>query len=327
MKLKKEYLILVVVIAVLVLYLTVRSTNRNDDPFSQPAKLEKTDITRLVLTDKQNPPVEMVKTDGRWLIQPNGYPVDSVKVNNMLHSITELTLTALVSESGNYERYGLSDSEKVFIQAFKEDAAVRGFSIGKSAPTFQHTFVLLEGDPKVYHARGQLERTFDHSIESLRDKTIFDFDKHTINALSIERKGKALDLSKVELDRQASTPETGKEEKTPLAEPVIEWRAGDGNAVDPNSVARLIDEIDHLMCDAFLEDDAHTKLTDAQWRITFRKAEEEFSLSVYPKLEETADQMPSTASTTPYAFLLQQSRLDNIENHLNKLLGFEAKKD
>jgi hypothetical protein len=323
MKLKKEYLILLVLIAVLLLYLTVRTTNRNGEIFPQPAKLEKTDINRLVLTYKQNDALELVKKDDRWLIEPHGYPVDSVRVKNMLHSISELTLSAVVSESGNYDRYGLGAGEKINVQAFRGNETVRGFSVGKTAPTFQHTFVVLEGDQRVYHARGQLERTFEQSVDSLRDKTIFDFDKDTITAMSLTSKGNTLILHKQEVERAETSPEEGREDETDLRAPVAEWTAVDGRPIDQASVERLLEQIDHLDCDAFLEDDAAQNLKDTLWSITFKQDEEEFSFTVYPKLEESADKVPATASTTPYAFVMHEPRLDNIERHLNALLGIE----
>jgi len=327
MKLKKEVLILIVAIAVLLLYLTLRSTNRNEIQLPQPAQLEKNAISRLVLTGKQNAPLELVKKDARWFIEPHGYPVDNVKVNNMLHSISELRLTALVSESGNYDRYGLGAGEKIAVQAFRGDSALRVFSIGKPAPTHQHTFVLMDGDSRVYHARGQLERTFEQSVESLRDKTIFDFDKDSITALTLEKKGKKLEVSKIDIAPQQSVPESEQQEESPVHAPNTEWQADGGRKVDQKSVERLLEEIDHLVCDAFLEDDAGKTLKDPLWRITFKRAEEEVGFAVYPKMNESADQLPLTASTTPYAFLLQETRLDNIEKHLNTLMGIEAKKN
>jgi hypothetical protein len=327
MKFKKEVLILIVAIAVLLLYLTLRSTNRNEIQLPQPAQLEKTAISRLVLTGKQNAPLELVKKDARWFIEPHGYPVDNVKVNNMLHSISELKLTALVSESGSYDRYGLGAGEKISVQAYRGDSALRAFSIGKPAPTFQHTFILMEGDSRVYHARGQLERTFEQSVESLRDKTIFDIDKDSITSLTLEKKGKKLDVSKIRMDRRQPLPENEQQEESQVPAPTTEWQADGGRKVDQKSVERLLEDIDHLMCDAFLEDDAGKTLKDSLWRVTFKRGEEEFSFAVYPKMDEAASQLPLTASTTPYAFLLQETRLDNIEKHLNTLLGIEAKKN
>ncbi|RJQ68191.1 MAG: DUF4340 domain-containing protein [Desulfobacteraceae bacterium] len=329
MKLKKEYILLIGVIAALVLYLSTRSLNQDGEKLPQPSKLENAAINRLVLTDKQNAPLELVKKDDRWVIEPKGYPADSAKVKNMVNSLSDLTLTALVSESGNYERYGLAAGEKIFVQAFSDGSPVRVFSIGKAAPTYQHTFVVLEGDPRVYHARGQLERTFDQSIDSLRDKTIFAIDKQSITGLTLKKGQKTLALVKKESRQPETPPETEKAEtpaQPPAQPPATEWRDDGGRAADQNSVDQLLSAIDHLDCDAFLEDQAKTQLGEALWTISFKRAEEEYSLSVHPKLDENADKMPATASTMTQAFLLNQTRIKNIEKDLNRLLGIEEEK-
>lgn len=325
MKLKKEYLILIVVIAALGLYLATRSLNRNNDQLPQPAKLENAKIDRLLLTDKKNPTLELVKKDEHWFIEPKGYPADDAKIKNMVNTISNLELTALVSESGNYDRYGLSPDQKVFVQAFSGGTAVRAFSIGKEAPTYRHTFVQMKGDPNVYHARGQLVHTFDQNISGLRDKSIFNVDKADITGVTLKKSGKELTLAKKEVPAKKSAPEA-KKDATSKQAPTTEWQAADGRTVDQNGMDRLLGEIDHLDCDSFLQDDAKAKLSNAVWTITFKKGQQENSLSVYPKLEDKVERMPAMASTTQYAFLLNQTRINAIEKSMDDLLGIKEKK-
>lgn len=324
MKFKKEYLILIVVIAALVLYLSTRSLNRNGDQLPQPAKLESAKIDRLVVTDKKNASLELVKKDERWFIEPQEYPADGVKVKNMISAISDLTLTALVSESGSYDRYGLTEGDKISVQAFSGGDAVRGFSIGKVAPTYQHTFVLLKGNPNVYHARGQLVRTFDQSVGSLRDKTIFDVDKEGITAVTLKKGDKTLTLNKAQIAKPEPEPDEAKKNDTPAQPPATQWQAPDGQTVDQNVADRLLGEINRLSCESFLPDDAKTNMGDPLWTISFKKGETEQNLSVYPKLDDKADKMPATASTSKYAFLLNQPRIDTIERDMNSLLGIKT---
>ncbi|KJS33791.1 MAG: hypothetical protein VR64_00170 [Desulfatitalea sp. BRH_c12] len=330
MSFKKEYLILIAVIAVLVLYLTTRSANHEGE-LAQPQKVESADIKRLVVTDKKNTPLELVKKDDRWVIEPQGYPADSVKVKNMLNAASDLTLTAIVSESGALDRYGLTGDEKITVQAFSDGTPVRSFTVGKAAPTFQHTFVLLEGDPKVYHARGQLKRTFEQSADALRDKTIFDIDQAAITSLTLQKGTRTVTLVKKELPKEAAEasadkPADAENTETPAAAPVFEWQNADsGQAVDQTQVDSLLGDIAHLDADAYMDDSAKEGLGDAQWQVTFKKAEETFSLAVYPKQDDAADKLPATASSTPYAFLLDTPHVENIAKDLDALLGQEEK--
>jgi hypothetical protein len=334
MRLKKEYILLTLAVLVLVLYLTLRSANHDETDLPQPAKIENAKITRLIVTDKANPPLELVKKDEKWFIESKGYPADAAKVKNMVNAAAELTLTALVSESGNYDRYDLTAQQKINVQVFGDGNRLRAFDIGKSAPTQQHTFVLLDGDPKIYHARGQLRTTFDQSIEALRDKTVFDVDKATITALSIQKEGKSFSASKVEVPQEAAketppadanaTAETTPEKAaspTPAAPPPPQWQTADGQTVDTAEIERVLGGLARLQCDSYLDDPAKAKLTTATCTIVFKTTQTEFTLSLFPKESEKADKIPALASTTPYAFVLNEFRLKEIEKTIDKLLG------
>ena len=345
MKLKKEYILLTLVVVALVVYLTTRSANNDEEDLPQPAKIETAKVNRLVVTDKENPPVELVKKDEKWFIEPQGYAADSVKAKNMVSAVAELALTALVSESKNYDRYELTPKTRINVQAFGDGGTrLRAFDIGKAAPTFQHTFVTLDGDPKIYHARGQLRNTFEQSVEALRDKSIFDIDKESIASLTIQKQGKQLAASKVtppKAEASAATPAPSPEaaqessatatpapSATPAEPPAPQWQAADGQALDKAEIKRILGAVARLQCDSFLDDAAKAKLTQgtALATLTFKNDQGEYTLSVFPKESETADKVPALASTTPYGFMLNEHRLKEIEKTIDKLLGIEAPK-
>jgi hypothetical protein len=339
MKLKKEYILLTLAVLALVFYLTLRSANHDETGLPQPAKIESAKINRLVVTDKTNPPLELVKKDEKWFIESKGYQADAVKVKNMINAAAELTVTALVSESGNYDRYDLTAQQKINVQVFGDGTRLRAFDIGKSAPTLQHTFVLLDGDPKIYHARGQLRTTFDQNIDALRDKTVFNIEKETITAITIQKEGKTFSAAKVDLpieaaketppaDGNATTEATSEKaaSPTPAEPPQPQWQAADGQALDKAAIERLLGSLARLQCDSFLDDPAREKLTAAACTITLKTAQAEFTLTVFPKEGEKAEQIPALASTTPYAFMLNEFRFKENEKTINKLLGIEEVK-
>jgi hypothetical protein len=343
MKLKKEYILLTLVVVALVLYLSLRSANHDEEDLPQPAKIETAKINRLVVTDKENPPLELVKKDEKWFIEPQGYAADGIKVKNMVNAVAELALTALVSESKNYDRYELTPKTRLNVQAFGDGGTrLRTFDIGKSAPTQQHTFTLLDGDPRIYHARGQLRTTFDQNVEALRDKTVFDVDTESIVSLTIQKNGKRLAAAKVTPPKEAPPasptpgPEASKEATatptpaaTPVEPPAAKWQAEDGQALDKTDVERILGALARLQCDSYLDEPAKAKQTQgtALATLTFKNDQAEYSLSVFPKENETADKVPALASTTPYGFVLNEYRLKEIEKTIDKLLGIEAPKD
>jgi hypothetical protein len=252
MKVKKEYLVLLTVIIILALYLALRPTGNNLGGLPQPAALDSAALNRLVITDKEDTALELVKKDARWFIEPHGYLGDTAKVKNMLKAISDLTLTALVSESGNYERYGLAPNEKKSVQALSNGDTLRAFDIGRTAPTQQHTFVLLAGDPNVYHARGQIARTFDHTVEGLRDKTVFDFDKADVTAITLQQGGRSMTLTQ----QAHAEPGEATEPRDPDRTALTEWRDAAGRTLDQDAVNRLIDGMARMDCDAYMDDQA-----------------------------------------------------------------------
>ncbi|MBT8339405.1 MAG: DUF4340 domain-containing protein [Desulfatitalea sp.] len=328
MKFKKEYLILIIAIAALALYLTLRSQGQHDGNLPQPTAVEKLDIDRIAFSVKDKPAIILVKKDEHWQIEPQGYPADDVKVKNMVNASADLKLTALASESENYVRYDLTKDKQISVKAFADGKIVREFFIGKAAPTFQHTFVLLAGDANVYHARGQLGRTFEQSIENLRDKTIFDVDKTRISEVVLKKGDAALKLVKKEIlpepEKKDEANEVQTEPETPPVAPEIQWHNADGQAVENSAVDSLLGDIARMDCDAFLEKETQDRQDDTAWSITFKDDEGQYTLTIHAPADDAAGKFPATASSSPYTFELNKTRVERWEKELNKLLGIQT---
>jgi hypothetical protein len=142
MKIKKEYIILILIIAGLSAYLLMRSSDRTHYQLPQIAGLEQKQVTKIEISKEGNS-IVLNKKDNKWYLDPPGYLVDAYKVNDMLTVFETLALTALVSESEDYVRYDLHAGGKITVKAWQEDSLMRNFDIGKAASSFRHTFVKL----------------------------------------------------------------------------------------------------------------------------------------------------------------------------------------
>ncbi|MDA8139470.1 MAG: DUF4340 domain-containing protein, partial [Desulfobacteraceae bacterium] len=289
-----------------------------------------TKINRLVITVKEGTPLELIKKDEHWVIEPKQYPADGIKIKNMVNAIADLSLTAMVSEAGSYDRYGLTPKEKTVVQAYSEGKVVRSVDVGKAAPTFQHTFVMIEGDPKVYHARGQIDHNFDQTVEALRDKKVFDVDKETIKEITFSKGDQSMTLVKKEIpkeekkeEKKEAAGEAKEEPKAPAEPPQIEWQKPDGKAVDKAAVDRLLGGIARLDCDGYLADEDKAKLVNATYNIAFKTADNEYTLSVFAKQDEKEEKLPSSASANAYPFYLTKWRVEKFEKAINELLGIK----
>ena len=112
MKVKKEYIVLAVVVVALVAYLASRNQDRNLYDLPQIEPVQAKEITRLELT-MANGGVMFTKEGSDWKISPENYAADPQKVKEMLAVVEGLTLTELISESKNYQRYDLDAKDSI----------------------------------------------------------------------------------------------------------------------------------------------------------------------------------------------------------------------
>ena len=117
MKVKKQYIILAVLIVALRLYLVFHKRDRTLYELPVLQEVPVAEITKIEISKPDGTTIALEKTDDRWLIAPEAYPAEAGKMSVVLESLGNLTLTALVSESKSYERYGLSKEEKIGVKA------------------------------------------------------------------------------------------------------------------------------------------------------------------------------------------------------------------
>jgi hypothetical protein len=278
----------------------------------------------MVIT-RNDTSIELTRKDDQWLIAPQDYPADTVKIKNMLNAAAKLTATALVSEAGIYERYELDEVKRTTVKVLKDKDLQREFSIGRAAPTFQHTFLKLADDANVYHARGNLTNTFNQTIDGLRDKKVLSFDKAQISTLEIKKGKQIRTLSKKQAPTEAKSDDQSGKEPAPQP-PKMQWADADGHTVDTSAVESLLGTISNLTCDQYMADDAKAGLKEAAWTLTVKNDQESFSVSLFGKEEQTPPQYQATSSATRFAFLLAEGRVQNIEKNIDKLVEADSEK-
>jgi len=151
MKGKKEYIILAVIIVAVGAYLVFRPTDRSTYQLPVLAEVAENEITKIEIIVSRKPTVINRKGDD-WLVGPEEYPADPEKIERMLDTVADLTLTAMVSESKSDQRYDLTPEKRIQVKAWAGKDLKREFDVGKTADTFRHTFVKVTGDDRVFHA-------------------------------------------------------------------------------------------------------------------------------------------------------------------------------
>lgn len=316
MKMKKEYILLAAIIVGLSLYLMIHKSDKVHYTLPEIAKIEPKEITGIEISTKKES-ITLTRQEDAWVIGPDAYPADSGKINKILDIIGDLSLTALVSESENYIRYDLSEDQRIHVRAFKGDALEREFDIGKAAPSFRHTFVRIGKDPKVYHAREDFRSHFEQTVDSLRDKTVLSFDRNDIQEIAVTRGDRSLVFSKQLVPVETKPDKDSKEEKmSPSPETKTIWQDGDGKTLEDSKINSLLSSLSGLKCKRYLPGEKE-EFKEPIYTVHLRGIDEQ-SLSIFKKATDESREYPAISSWNRYAFLLEDSSVENIMSIFEK---------
>jgi len=322
MKLKKEYLVLFAVIAVLLIVLVI-SGGRSKMRYRVPVldKLDKDGVTRIEIA-RSGEPVLLAKNGDNWTIMPQEYKADPVKVSGVLDVIIDLTLTELAAETKDDLRYELDDENKINVKAFAGETLIREFDVGKVSPTYRHTFVRIGEDTRIFHARESFRSTFDVDRAALRDKSVMAFDQNEITQASLTQGELSFHLTKQLLppESQPTDPDSQKEPPEP-AEPVEAWVTQEGSKAKKTELDSILSQLSNLDCDEFIEDKTKEDFADPIYTVTLTGSKE-FTLHIFAKDEE-ADKYPALSSENPYPFHLSTWKAEGIMKKLDELLEAE----
>lgn len=166
---KKEYLILTALILLTSAYLLLNEENKDNYTLPEIEQIDVSKITQLTI-ENSDQKIEFFKKNGSWVISEKQYPADKSLVTSMLDVIKSFKLSALVSQKANRKRYQLDDGKKIQVKVLKDQKAIFRFTIGKTAPSLRHTFVMLADDTKIYHASGSFRSDFDKTLDEFKEK-------------------------------------------------------------------------------------------------------------------------------------------------------------
>ncbi len=324
MKLKKEYIFIAIAIVLLIGYLSVRETDRTEYRLPTFSKIAVSDITRIEIARPEGT-VVLDKKDTKWQIQPLAYSADSGKVNTMLEDLEKLSLTALVSESKSWSRYDLEPDKAIRVKAWAGEDLKRDIQIGKTAPTFQHTFVRVGDAPEVYHAQQNLKTAFDQTADKLRDKTVLAFNLEEVTEIVITKEGKQTVIRKSEIAPPPAAPAPATAEGAPPADAAVKpaeilWLTDQGKPADLSKMNRLLSSLSHLSCESYLEGKNISDLSNPISSIVI-KGKKDYTLTLYAKTEKDATVYPSSSSETGSVFTLSDRQAEPIIANPEALIG------
>jgi hypothetical protein len=328
MKIKKEYLILAVIIVAASLYLIFKNTDKTHYTLPETKEIDKEQVTMLIIA-RADTALTLRRQDEKWMIQPQGYLADQPTIDRMLDALAGFALTTLVSQSGNYSQYELSDETKIVLEVFEGDASVLKADIGKAAPTYNHTFVKLEDEGDIYQARGNIRSTLDTDIERLRDKSVLMLAKDDVTGLKLSRGDTLLAISRLEIipempdgDIPADTASVAPLPAPGLEQPVQPlWFTSEGEEVDARNLDRVINAMANLRCDGFLYGKTREDLGAPIFTLRIEGVEAA-EISIFEKRDD--DKYPAVSSQNDFPFLLSKWKAEQLMKKREDLVKKEA---
>ncbi len=306
---KTEYIILGIVIVALLLYLALRDPDRMNYQLPRLPAITEGDIGRIEIA-KAGATIRLEKKDSQWLIQPQGFLSDPAKIKTMVGAIVDLRLTALVSESKNYYPYGLDKDNEIIVKAYQSKKLLREFSVGNAASTYNHTYVKLVNDPRVFHAMKSFRDDFDRKIDDVRDKTVLKFDKNEIAAIEISSGAEKFLFSKNVKPVDVKPNEEKAQDQAAPPKTEESWLMADGAPGNLGELNGIIDQTSQLNCESFIAGKTKEDFKDPIYTVLL-KGHKDFTLAIFPK-EEKATSYPAVSSESPYPFLLSSYTAESI---------------
>ena len=314
---KKEYIILAVAIVALVLYLMLKDTDKTHYEIPGLDAPDKEQITRLDIGGPSGT-FALKRSGDAWKSDPEGYPLDKSKVDGMLDAISGLDIVSLVSEAESYVQYDLGNEKRVIVEVSGIEKSLLKFDIGKVASTRRHTYVKLVDNKNVYQVSGNIRRTFDVGISSLRDKKVLTLDRDAITGLTVEAGGEKFSLTKV------SRPVEPVEEGGAPPQALTAWITADSTEADGTIVNGILGRVVNLQCDGFPEDDQQIDPGGPAFTLIFHGAEPD-TLSIYGLSGEKT--FLATSSQYDFPFMLSEWKIKQIKKTPSEVMGLTDEKE
>jgi hypothetical protein len=309
MKVKKEYIILILIIIGISAYLLMRSSDRTLYQLPQLEGLQQSEISKIEISQGDNSLI-LKKKDNQWHLEPAGYLADITKVNAMLNVFEALALTALVSESKDYNRYDLHAEKRITVKAWQQTTLKRNFDIGKAAASFRHTFVRLNGDSRVFHAEDNFRSKFDFTIDDLRDKTVLSFKTTNIRQIQVIKDALSMKLVRSEVPVK---PVAGQQQAdtAPAVAVKFEWQNEDGQKGNDSKLNQLLTTLGDLKCADYINDRQKDTFSAPIYAVKL-KGMQDYQLEIFAKLQADDKKNPAVSSGSDYPFWLSENKVQQI---------------
>lgn len=148
--------------------------------------------------------------DNQWLVtSQNSLPADQTIIANILTTLPQVKIQALVSANPLKQPEYLVDSSGSHVKIYRGEKAIFDFYAGKNGPVFSTGYFRWENSNQVYLISENLQVLFGQSDWS--DKKVVAIDKTLVTKISWQYPSSSFDLEKVDNKWQINNQEANNE--------------------------------------------------------------------------------------------------------------------
>lgn len=188
MKNKVEIIVLFIVILILTLYIVLREDKNINYTIPSMEKVISNELTKI---DYQG--FQISKSDGKWYL-PSGYEASENSMNKIITSLVDLEIIDIISQSKDYERFGL-DKEN-FLTLYNKEEEILKLNIGATSSTGNYTYIKFPSKDNVYSVRGDINNYLTMNEDELRSKVVLNITD--ITEITITKDGETKTLTESE---------------------------------------------------------------------------------------------------------------------------------
>lgn len=244
--------------------------------------------------------MRIYKKEGGWVINDEAYPADNEFINSMENKIKDLKLLDLISEKGYTDRYDLTDEKRIHVRVSSGGTVMRDLYIGKGGATLNHVFVMVDDHPGIFLTSGIIPEDFTRSVDELRDKTIVNLKRDSIESISVKYKGRNYSFY------QKLTGDNKDEDSAGAIDNTRKWYlTGYGNRlVAPERINSILASFTPLRADTYPEGITERSLGRPQGSVRLRVQGDDIVLNIFGKTED--GKYFATSSESPYIFTISE---------------------
>lgn len=316
---KKEYIILGVLIAALLLYLVFKGTNKVHYQLPELKPIDVNTLTRIEIT-KSGQTITLIKKDDQWVIDPFGYPVEVSVLTDITTNIKDLDITDLASGAKNYALYDLGKDKAIHVKVFRSDEVVRDFELGKAASTYNHGFVKLKDDDRVFLASQVYRVNFDKPLKEFRSKQVMKLDKNEISEIAIDmiKEGKKFIFTKTAKPAPVNPANVQPAQPAQPPEAQTTWTMPDGKEGNTVTLDAVLFQLSDLRCFDFIEGKKKEDFNSPIYTVRL-KGKKDYVVSIFEKTgvgpkdaEGESEMYPAVSSESPYPFMINSYSVSTL---------------